>query len=142
MRVEIAHRTVHLGRHHETVDLERLTLQALRDNRQLLADRSRRSRLAVGVRKHRHLRPLLGHGGDFARHFVHRLAENRLAVAEHERMRHVVYIFGSASEVDEFSAFFKRGAGDLLLEEVFNRLDVVIGGFLKMVFCEEGLKPL
>ena len=99
--VEVADRAVHLRRHHEPVDLARLTLQALAHDRKLLADRRRGRGLAVRVREHRHLRVVLRHLDDLRRHLVHRAPEDLLSVPQHQRVRHVVDVLGGAAEVDE-----------------------------------------
>ena len=54
--------------------------------------------------------------------------------AQHQRMRGVVDVLGSAGEMDELAGGGHFGiTGQALLEEVFDRLDVVIGpAFLRL----------
>ena len=122
VRVEVADRTVHLRRHHEPVDFAGLTLEAPADDREFLADRRRRRGLPVRVREHRNLSITLRHRGDRVGHLVHRRTQHPLAVAEHERMGHVVDVLARAPEVDELRAAIERGALHLLLEKIFDGL--------------------
>ncbi len=74
----------------------------------------------------------LGHGADD----LVELRQQYLAAcfAQHQRVGEVVDVFGGAGEVDEFADGFQLGiAGDLFLEEVFHRFDVVIGGALDVL---------
>lgn len=53
------------------------------------------------------------------------------AGAQHQRVGQVVDVFAGAGEVDELADLGQlRQLGSLLLEEVFDRLDVVVGGAL------------
>ena len=56
------------------------------------------------------------------------------ALAQHQGVGQVVDVLGGAGEVDEFADRLQLGvAGDLLLEEVLHRLDVVVGGALDVL---------
>jgi hypothetical protein len=62
----------------------------------------------------------------------------RACVAQHQGMREVVDVFRGAGKVDEFETLHHFGvAGQLVFQEVFDGLDVVIGGFLMRLhrFC-------
>ena len=133
MRVEVAYRAVHLGGHDEAVDLRRLAPEARNDDGELLAHGRRRRGLAVRVREHRNLRPFLRHRRNLRRHLVHRGAEDVLAVAEHQRVRHVVDVLARAGEVDELAALLERSALHLLLEKVLDCLYVVVRRLLDVL---------
>jgi hypothetical protein len=97
-----------------------------------LAQRGRRSRLAVRAGEHGQICQRDGEffqpGFQLQDCRQHDFASRGF---QHQRMRQVVDVFRGAGEVDEFAhPHHFRVAGQLVLQEVFDRLDVVIGGFL------------
>jgi hypothetical protein len=107
--------------------------QAPGDVGHFLAHRRRRRRLAVRAAHHRHVgvgvRQFDQPGDDLVQRRQHGLFAGALA---HQRVRQVVDVFGGAGEVDEFADLDDLGvAPGVLLDPVFERLDVVVGdGFL------------
>ena len=83
----------------------------------------------MGVRKHGDASPRLRHLRNGGGHLVHGGAERLLAIAQHERVGHVVDVLARAGEVDELKrlrAGLPERGGELLLEEILYRLDVVV----------------
>lgn len=132
MRIEIAHRAIEFGQHHDILQAGLLALQAPGDVCQLLAERGRAGRLAMCARKHgkgsrrpcHH--PQSGHQGpQGGRHQI--LART----AQDQGIGNVVDVLGSAGEVHEWAQPGQlRAFGQPLVDEVFHCLDIVIGGFL------------
>jgi hypothetical protein len=89
----------------------------------------------VGAGQHRHLGVLAR-----ARRVMASLNSSIAAaapgarLAQHQRVGQIVDVLGGAGEVDELADRLQFGvAGDLLLEEIFHRLHVVIGGALDVL---------
>mmetsp|Transcript_21877 Transcript_21877/g.72489 ORF Transcript_21877/g.72489 Transcript_21877/m.72489 type:complete len:335 (-) Transcript_21877:125-1129(-) len=108
----------------------------------LLADGGRGGGLSVRVREHRHVGERVRHLDQLVDYLAHRGQQHlRARVAQHQRVRQVVDVLGSARKVDELSGLRqlrrqRLGSGNLLLEVVLDSLDVVVGRPL------DGLDPL
>jgi glutathione S-transferase len=103
--------------------------QAVREVRELLAQRRRRRGLAVGARKHRRVGERFRHGDERLDHAVERGQQHAVArFLEHQGVGEVVDVLGGAREVHESRD--ARGLGvarEALLQPVLDRLDVVVG---------------
>ena len=66
---------------------------------------------------------------------VHQRQQGLVArLAQHERIGQVIDVLGGAGKVNEFADRFQfLVAGDFLLEEIFHRLDVMVGGALDVL---------
>ena len=133
MRVEVPHRAVHLGGQHNAINFVLLPTEPRDDDRKLLAERSGRGGLAMRVRQHRHGGKFVRHRRNRVRHGVLRGAQRLQAIAQHQRMGHVVDVFGRTRKMDKLAARRKGGALQLLLDEVFHRLHVMVGGALDVL---------
>ena len=132
MGVVVAHCTVDLAQVTCCFELRELASQARDDIGDFLAHGGRARGLAVGAGEHRgigmgncqftqgHQQPLHGR----QQYILH-------AIAQHQRVGEVVDVLGGAGKVHEFSNVLQlRVAGKALLDEILNRLDVVVGGGL------------
>ena len=99
---------------------------------ELLAHRGRRGGLAVGVGEQRHVAQVAGHRGEpvdqGGRAGQPDLVHGAL---DHHGVREVVDVLAGAAEVDQLGEAgvvgARRDGGEPLLEEVLDRLDVVLG---------------
>jgi hypothetical protein len=135
MGVVVADRAVDLAGQRYARQLLALAAQARDDVGQLLADGSRRCSLAVGAREHRQRGVRVGHraqrlddGIEFRQqHLLPRLVE-------HQRIGQVVDVLAGAGEMHELQRRLERRvAFQPFLEEVLDRLDVVVGGRLDLL---------
>ena len=142
MGIVVADRTVDLAEQGNFRDLFFLALQSCDDIRHLLADGRWRSRLSMGTREHRKGGVLMRHCTDCIDYLLQFGQKHTVAaVTQHECMAEVVDIFRGTGEMDEFIDGLELGSsGDFLLEKIFDRLDVVIGGALDLfyAFCVTG----
>jgi hypothetical protein len=115
--------------------------QAVDDVGHFLAHGRRRGRLAVGAAHHRHCI------GQFVRQFAQAGDDLSSAGSMHRRRARpsasargqVVDVFRGAGEVDEFADLDHFGVvGQLLLDPVFERLDVVVGRALPRSTAKKG----
>ncbi len=99
------------------------------DVRDFLANRRGRCGLAVGSRQHGLAGEIVCHLAQRAQQFVDCRQDDLVArVAQHQRIGEVVDVFARAGEVDEFlDGLDLSETGAALLEQVFDRLDVVVG---------------
>ena len=128
--VVVAHGTVDLAEHLDAFDLRQLTTQTRSDVGHFLAEGGRAGRLAMGARQHRLFGVLVGQRDDRFGHFTHLRQQHVVqAATQHQGMRQVVDVFTGAGEVDELGDGVEFGvAFDLFLQEVLDRLHVVVGG--------------
>ena len=121
-------RAVDLAEHPVGGDAARLPAQAVREDRDLLAERGGGRGLAVGTREHRHLGGLAGEGLEVPDqrleggqpHLVH-------GPADHQRVGEVVDVLAGAVDVHDLGERLEGGAGQPALDVVLDRLDVVDG---------------
>jgi hypothetical protein len=134
MRVVVADRAVDLAGEFDRRDLRALALQACDHVRQFLAQGGGRGGLAVGARQHR-LRGLgAGHVAQGPDHAVERGQEQLAALAQHQPVGEVVDVLAGAGEVDELQRRGQLGiVAQPLLDQVLDRLDVVVGGALDLL---------
>ena len=132
MRVVVADRAVDLAQQLDRADGIPGAAQAVDDVGEFLADRGGRRRLAVGARQHRQVGQLVRQVGQARDDLFQRRQQHGIARAlQHQGMRQVVDVFRGAGEVDELGHRRDFGVGlRLFLEEILDRLDVVIGGRL------------
>jgi glutathione S-transferase len=133
--VEVANRAVDLAEHRHRGELRALPREAVHDVGELLAERRWRGRLAVGAREHRQVGEVVGQCAQRIDQLVGGGQQGLVArLAQHQRVGEVVNVLGGAGEVDELGDRLELGvAGDALLEEVLDRLDVVIGRALDVL---------
>jgi len=84
----------------------------------------------VGTSQHRLIGVLVGQASDGVDQPI-QLRQQRLRarLAQHQSVGEIVDVLGRAGEVDEFANRLQFGvAGDFLLEQVFDRLHVMVGG--------------
>jgi hypothetical protein len=86
----------------------------------------------VGAREHRHFGVLVGQGADGLGDLAHQRQQHVVAAgAQHQGMGQVVDVLAGAGEVNELADVVQlRQLGGLLLEQVLDGLDVVVGGAL------------
>ena len=132
VRVVVADRTIDLAGQLDRGDLPALALEAGEHVRDLLAERRRRGSLAVRARQHRQRRVRVREVAQLRDHAVERRQQHAVArIAQHQRVGEIVDVLARAREMDEFPGRGEFGvAGDLLLDEVLDCLDVVVGGAL------------
>ena len=132
MRVVVADRAVDLAQQFDVADGDVAAAQAIGDIGQFLADRGGRGGLAVGARQHRQLGMRVRQVGQARDQLFQRGQQDGIArTLEHQGVRQVVDVFRGAGEVDELGHRRDLGTGlRLFLEEILDRLDVVIGGRL------------
>ena len=130
--IVVADRTVDLAQEADPDDGLARPVETIDDVGQLLAHGRRRRGLAVRARHHRQFGELVRQFAQAGDHLVQRRNEHRVARAlEHQRVREVVDVLGGAGKVDEFlDPHHLSVGGELILDPVFERLDVVIGGRL------------
>ena len=89
----------------------------------------------MGARQHRQLGVLMRQSGDGVADLVeHRQQRLSACFAQHQGISQVVDILGGAGEVNELADCLQFGvAGDLFLEQVLDRLHVVVGGPLDIL---------
>ncbi len=135
MGVVIADRAVDLAEQGDLGDARPLRPQAMDDVGHLLAERGRRRGLAVGARQHRLIGMAMGEVADGGDGLVHQGQQHLIAPGlDHEAVGEVVDVFRGAGEVDELPDLGEFGvARDPLLQEVLDRLDVVVGGALDLL---------
>ncbi len=144
--VVVADRTIDLAQQRNALDLGNLALQTVNHVGQLLAEGGRGGRLTVGAREHGHVGVLLGERADGVGYLAHQRQDDLIAAAaQHQRVGQVVDVLGGAGKVDELADLleFVQLFG-LLLEQVLNGLDVVIGGALDFLdaLCVRQVKVL
>ena len=95
----------------------------------LLADGGRARGLAVRAAEHRHVREAVRHRGQRVADAVERGQQHVLARRlQHQAVAGVVDVLAGAREVHEFGGLGElRVAGEAFLDEIFDRLDVVVG---------------
>ncbi|RMS74783.1 Glutathione s-transferase protein [Pseudomonas savastanoi] len=132
--IVVADRTVDLAQQGHCGDLVDLAFQTVNHVGQFLAQRGRGRWLTVGTREHRHV-------GEADRQFtnsISNLAHQRqhhsvTAFTQHQAVRQVVDVLAGAGKVDELADLVQlRQFGSLLLEQILNGFDVVVGGALDL----------
>jgi glutathione S-transferase len=136
--VEIAHRAVHLGQQRHFADARAAALQARHHIGQFLADGGGAGGLAMGAAQHGQAGQLVRHGLQMGGDAVQRRQQHLLAGGlEHQAMAGVVDVLAGAGEVHELAVRGQlgkgAGSGELLLDPVLDRLDVVVGGLLDVL---------
>src|SRR5690606_24271835 len=128
--IVIAYRAVDLAQQGNILHLADLPLEAVNHVGQFLAQGSRRGRLTVGARQHGHVGKHDRQRADLISQAAHQRQYYLVpTTAQHQGVGEVVDVLGSAGKVDEFIDLLQLGQGrNLLLEQIFHRLDVVIGG--------------
>ena len=128
MRVEIARRTAELGRHGQRAQLRQLLLKPLDEDQHLLTQTGGRRRLAVRTGQHRHVVPFAGHLPKPVKH-LGRCGEVNLRerILNSQRNGGVVDVLRSEAEMHELLVGRKAERIHLLLQNIFDRLDVVVG---------------
>ena len=135
MGVVVADRAVDLAQQRHRRQLRPLTFETIGDIGHLLAERGRRGRLAMSPRQHGLVGVLVRQSGDGVDALVQR-RQQRLGprLAQHQRIGQIVDVFGGTGEMDEFADRFQFGvAGDFFLEQILDRLHVVVGGALDVL---------
>ena len=104
--------------------------QAGGEHAEFLAKAGGGSRLPVGVGQHRDVLPLIFKAADYAADLVQQRQVNiRDALLQREGHAGVVDVLRGEAKVDEFAvAGVDAQGGKLLLDKVFHRLDVMVGG--------------
>ena len=126
--VEVARGASELGRHGQGFQGVELALQAADEHHYLLAQASGRGRLPVGLGQHRDVFPLVGIAAQAVYHLLHFGAVDvGKGLAQRQGHRRVVDVLRRQSEVNELLVCRQAQAVELLLQEVFDGLDVVVG---------------
>lgn len=130
VRVVVTDGAVDLAHQRHGSDLRNLALEAVDDVGHLFAQGGRRGWLAVGARQHRHVGMLVGKRTDRFGDLAHQRQQHVItARAQHQRVGQVVDVLAGAGEVDELADVGQlRQLCSLLLEQVLDGLDVVVGG--------------
>ena len=130
-----AGRAVELAEELGILDPPQLSLQPPGEHREFLAHRRRRRRLAVGVGEQGHVAQVAGHRCELldqrGRSWEPHVLDGAL---HHEGVGQVVDVLAGAAEVDQLgqaTVLVSRGdRREPLLEEILDRLDVVLGDSL------------
>ena len=127
--VVVARRAVHLGQRHDCGDRGVRVAQARCNVGELLAQGRGGCRLAMRARQHGLRRLLVGNARDHIDQPLQLRQQDLIAgPAEHQGVGGIVDVFRRTRKMDEFRRAGKlRVTGDLVLEPVLDRLDVVIG---------------
>ncbi len=135
MRVVITHRAIDLAGQLHRRDLLALTFKARYHIGDLLAQRGGRGALAVGTRKHRLGGLGVGKGAQRGGNAVQAGQQHLAArLLQHQAVAEVIDVFAGAGKVHEFQRRTQLGVVlELLLDEVFHRLDVMVGGALDLL---------
>jgi hypothetical protein len=132
VRVVIADRAVELAADFQCLENVERAAQAADEYGEFLADGGWRRSLSVRAGQQRNSFPRLRLGGQVVDEFLLLDHQNFATLLEHERVGNIVDVFGGAGEVQEFAEFFERGSGDFFLQVIFDRLNVVVRGFLNV----------
>jgi len=128
VRVEVADRAVDLAGDVDGRELRALAFQSRDDIGHFLAERGGRCGLAVGAREHRQVGVGVREVAQLRDRLVGFGQQHVLArVAQHQGIRKIVDVFRRAGEMHEFFRLFQRRiVADAFLDEILDRLDVVI----------------
>ncbi len=125
--VHITRSATELGRHGDSLKLGDLLLQALDIDQELLTEHRGRGGLTMGAGQHRHRHPLLGHRANLGHNLLEGGIEHLLQGLLHrEGYSRVVDILRRQAEVHELLVGLQTDLVHLLLEDVLDRLHVVI----------------
>ncbi len=128
MGIEVADRAVEFAEKFLAVEMAALAVQARGENRQLLAHRGGRGLLAVGAREHRDGFVTPCERADRVDQRNELRAEfARGELFQDQRISEVVQILGRAAEMDHLDRQRRVDIGEAFLDEVFDRLNVVVG---------------
>ena len=134
MGVEVARGTAKLGGEGDALQLVELPPQTVGKDTPLLAQRGGRGGLAVGVSQHGYVFPFLSFGFEQVQQVtVGRQQHLRGAVFHAQRHTGVVDVLRGETEVDELFKVGEPHLVKLAFEEVFHRLDIVVGGLLYLL---------
>ena len=128
MGVEVAGRAAELAADCHFVHRRELCAQAVGEDADLLAQARGRRRLAVGLGEHGNPGPLVG---ELLEDFDHldefRAVDVGDGLLDRHRNRCVVDVLRGQAEVDKLFILFEAEDVELLLEEIFDGFDVVVG---------------
>ena len=135
MGVVVAHRAVDLAQQGLRGKLFSLPMQTIDQVGHLFSHSGGGGGLAVGAAQHGLVGQVMGQFADRLDQLIH-LRQQYLAAAlpQHQGMGEVVNVLRGTGEMDEFTDCLQLDiTGDLLLEEILHRLDVVVGGPLDVL---------
>ena len=134
--VVVAHGTVHLGQKFHFFDGLDGEFETSGNVGHLFTDGSRRGVLAMGAGEHGNTGPFVSETFELIDDQLQMRAEKLTAGRKHQGVRSVVDVFRRAAEMNEFAGGSKMFIdGHLALNPVFNRLNVMVGGFFDVFNC-------
>ena len=132
--VEVACSTTELARDRHLLEQFDLLAETIDEHHNLLAKACRRSRLAVSAGEHRDVLPLLSIVGKQIYELLHgREIDLVDTFLDRHRNAGIVDILAGEAEMDEFLVLVESETVELVLDEIFNGLDIVIGYLLDIL---------
>ena len=134
MSIKVTCSTTKLAADRHRLKLRQLILQPISKHANLLTQTSGRSRLSMSFCQHRHILPSIGKLIQLIDHLLQRRNKRLISSILHRhRHRSIIYILRSKTKMYKLLESLKPHLIETLFQEIFHRLNIVIGHALNFL---------